>query len=123
MVFSYNHCTPPDAYLVGGMQLFTHLQPLNSVTSRAVYICTHVITSRKLRLKQMWRLTKAIAKMKPDTEQTMKLEQLHKVGSEYELTHGLMAQSVKASEWNSVVVGSNPTQVNFLQLLQRILRW
>ena len=35
---------------------------------------THVITSTKLRLKQMWRLTKAIAAMKCDTEQTMKLK-------------------------------------------------
>ena len=25
-------------------------------------------------------------------------------------THGLIAQSVRASEWNSVIVGSNPTQ-------------
>ena len=32
---------------------------------------THVITSAKLRLKQMWLLTKAIAEMKCDTEQTM----------------------------------------------------
>ena len=38
-------------------------------------------------------------------------------------THGLIAQSVRASERNSVVVGSNPTQVNFLWLLQRILQW
>ena len=29
-------------------------------------------------------------------------------------THGLTAQSVRASERNSVVVGSNPTQTNFL---------
>ena len=47
--------------------------------------CTHVITSRKFQSKQMWRLTKAIAEIKLDTEQTMKLELLHKVGSECEL--------------------------------------
>ena len=35
---------------------------------------THVITSTTFRLKQRWRLKKAIAKMKCDTEQTMKLE-------------------------------------------------
>ena len=35
---------------------------------------THVLTSTKFRLKQTWRLTKAIAKMKCDTEQTMKLQ-------------------------------------------------
>ena len=33
----------------------------------------HVITSRKLQLKQMWRLMKAIAEMKLETEQMMKL--------------------------------------------------
>ena len=35
---------------------------------------TYVITSTKFRLKQTWRLTKAIAEMKCDTERTMKLE-------------------------------------------------
>ena len=35
---------------------------------------THVITSRKVGLKQTWRLTKAMTKMKPDTEQMTKLE-------------------------------------------------
>ena len=29
-------------------------------------------------------------------------------------THGLIAQSVRASERNLAVVGSNPTQANFL---------
>ena len=48
----------------------------------------------------MWRQTKATAKMKPDTE--------------------LTAQSVRASEWNSVVVGSNLTQVNFLFFIYNI---
>ena len=38
-------------------------------------------------------------------------------------THGLIAQLVGASEWNSVVVGPNPTQANFLWLLQRIRWW
>ena len=35
---------------------------------------THMITATKFRLKQMWRLTKVVAEMKCDTEQTMKLE-------------------------------------------------
>ena len=45
-----------------------------------IYIYTHththiyVITSRKFQSKQTWRLTKAIAEMKLDTEQTMKLK-------------------------------------------------
>ena len=46
---------------------------------------TQVITSRKFQLKETWKLTKAIAEMKLDTEQMMKLEWLYKVGSECEL--------------------------------------
>ena len=38
-------------------------------------------------------------------------------------THGQMAQSVRTCEQNSVVVGSSPTQANFLQLLLKILQW
>ena len=38
-------------------------------------------------------------------------------------THGLIAQSVRSSERNSVVVGSNPTQANSLDLLQIIRQW
>ena len=46
---------------------------------------------------------KATAKMISDTEQTMKLEQLYKVGSECELKSWPVAQSVRASARNSVV--------------------
>ena len=38
-------------------------------------------------------------------------------------THGLIAQSVRASQPNSALVGSNSTQANFLYLLQKILHW
>ena len=48
----------------------------------------------------MWRLTKAIAEMESEAEQTMKLESLYQVGSEFELNHGLLAQSVGAAERN-----------------------
>ena len=37
-------------------------------------IFTHMITSNKFQLKQTWRLIKAVAEMKLDTEQTIKLE-------------------------------------------------
>ena len=30
---------PPDAYLVGGMPLFTHLKPLNFVTQHVIVTC------------------------------------------------------------------------------------
>ena len=38
-----------------------------------IYRYTHVITSKNFQLKYTWRLTKAIAKMKRDSEHTMKL--------------------------------------------------
>ena len=60
-------------------------------------------------------LTKVLAEMKSDSEQTMKLEWLYKVGSEWELNSWpLTPQLVGASERNSVVVGLNPIQANFL---------
>ena len=48
-----------------------------------------------------------------DTEQTMKLEWLYKVGSEWEL-NSWPDSSLRACKRNSVVMGSNPTQANFL---------
>ena len=62
----------------------------------------------------MWRLTKATADLKSDTEQTMKLETLYKVPSECELNSWPDTQSVRASERNSAVVDSNHTQANVL---------
>ena len=72
----------------------------------------------------MWQLTKAIAGMKPDTEQTMKLEGYKKLKLALSVSwiHGMIAQLVRAYEQNLVVLGSNTTQANFLWLLQRILQ-
>ena len=53
---------------------------------------------------------KAIAEMKSDTEQTMKLDELYKVGSECDLN----LWPDRPVGWNSVVVASNFTQANFL---------
>ena len=39
------------------------------------------------------------------------------------MIYTLIAQSVRAFEQNSVVVGSNLTQANFLELFQIILQW
>ena len=52
-----------------------------------IYICEicdiyTINSSTKFQLNQTWRLTKAIAEMKCDTELTMNLEWLYKVGSE-----------------------------------------
>ena len=38
-------------------------------------------------------------------------------------THGLIAQLVRVSQQNSVIMGSISTQANFLRLPQRILLW
>ena len=62
---------------------------------------------------------KAISEMKCDTEQTMKLEQLYKVVSEYELTHGLIAQSVRASEQDSVDVAQIPLRPTFYSYFKK----
>ena len=81
------------------------------------YRYTHVITSSKFQLKQTWRLTKAIAEMKHDFEQTMKLEYwggCTKLALIASCTRDLITQSARASERNSVVMCSNPTQANFL---------
>ena len=57
-------------YICSYMYICTHTYIYTHIYTRY----THVITSTKFRLKQTWRLTKAIAEMKCDTEQTMKLE-------------------------------------------------
>lgn len=54
-----------------------------------------------------------MAEMKSETDQKMKFEYLHKVGSE---AQGLIAQSIRASERNPVVLGSNPNLANFTSI-------
>ena len=56
---------------------------------------------------------KAIAEMKCNTKFSLSLS----------WTYDLIAQLVRASERNSVVVVSDPRQEKFLDLLQRILHW
>ena len=75
----------------------------------------------KISIKWAWRLTKAMAEMKSNTEQVMKLEWLLKAGSDWSWTHGQRAHLVKFSEGNTVVLGLNTTQANFLQLLLGIV--
>ena len=76
---------------------------------------THVITSRKLRLKWAWRLAKAIAEMKSDTEQKRwNWSSCTMLALSASWTHGLISQSVRSSKQKSAVVGSNSIQANFL---------
>ena len=49
-----------------------------------------------------------------NTEQRCNWSSCTKLALRVSWTHGLISQSVRASERNSLVVGSNPTQANFL---------
>ena len=55
-----------------------------------------------------------MAEMKSDTEQTMKVDSCTKLALSASWSHDRIAQSVRASEGNSVFVGSNPIQSSFL---------
>ena len=71
---------------------------------------TSVITCAGLCLKQMWRLTKAKTKMKPEHwTKRWNWSSCTKLALRASWTHGLIIPSVRASKQNSVVVGSNPT--------------
>ena len=72
--------------MLGQLSIATSNNPsvVNTICIKS-FCYTHVITSRKFQFRYTWRLTKAIIKTKLDTEQTMKLEWLYKVGSECEL--------------------------------------
>ena len=64
---------------------------------------------------QMWWLTKEKTKIKREHwTKRWNWSSCTKLALRASWIHGLIAQSVRASEWNSVVVGSNPTQANFL---------
>ena len=79
--------------------------------------CRYVVTCARFRLKQMWQLTKAMAKLKHEHwTKRWNWSSCTKLALSACWTHDLTAQLFRASEWNSVVVGSNPTQPNFLQL-------
>ena len=96
-----------------------------------ICIATNVIICARFRLKQMWRLTKAMVEMKHEHwAMRWNCSSCTKLALSANWTHGLIAQSVRAnmslvraSERNSVVVGSNPTQANVLLLLLKILQW
>ena len=72
----------------------------------------------------MWQLTKANTEMKLETlNKRWNWSSWAKLVLSASWTTGLIAQSVRASKRNSVFVGSNPSQANFLELLQRIRQW
>ena len=70
------------------------------------------------------RLTKAKAEMKCEHwTKRWNWSGYTKLAVRASWTQGLIAQSVKVSQWNSVVVGSNPSQADSLWLLLRIPQW
>ena len=93
-----------------------------------IYISIHsaanVITCARLRLKQMWQLTRASTKMKREQwTKRWNWSSCTKLALRGNLTHDLIAQSVRAFVRNSVVVYSNATQAIFLLLILKILQW
>ena len=74
------------------------------------YIYTIVATWARFRLKQMWRLMKAMADMKCEHQtKRWNWSVCTKLALSGSLTHGLIAQLLRAAaEWNnSVIMGSN----------------
>ena len=86
-----------------------------SVANVWTHSATNVITCTRLRLKQMWRLTKTKTEMKCEHwAKRWNWSSCTKLAPRASWTHGLITQSVRVSKRNSVVVGSNLTQANFL---------
>ena len=109
--------------------LKSHSGHLSIVTSKmlqrwiacvSIHSTNSVIASARFRLKQMWRLAKAVTKMICEHwTKRCNWSSCTMLALRMSWNHGLMAQLVRESERNSVVVGSNTTQTNFLQLLQK----
>ena len=73
------------------------------------------VPMRRLCFKQMWQLTKTKTEMRHEHwRKRWNWSSCTKLALRVSWTHGLIAQSVRESEQNSVVVGSNPNQANFL---------
>ena len=74
-----------------------------------------MVTWARFCLKQMWQMTKAMVEMKREQWTARRnWSSCTKFLLSGSWTHDLIARSVRASEQNSVVVGSNSIQVNFL---------
>ena len=86
---------------------------------------THVITYRKLRLKQTWWLVKAIQlKWNVTLNKRWNWSSCTKLALNASWTHGLISQSesVRASERNSLVAGSNPLRPTFYSYFKESIK-
>ena len=79
-----------------------------------IYRYTHVITSRNFRLNKRGDWRRQQPKWNLTLNKRWNWSSCTKLALSASWTHGLIAQSVRASERNSVVVDSNPTQASFL---------
>ena len=100
---------------IGQLSVATSKNPTVMNTICINHSAASVITCARFLLKQTWRLTKAIAEMKCEhwTER-WNWSSCTRLALSVSWTLSLIAQSVRASKRDSVVVGSNPTQANFL---------
>ena len=90
--------------------IYIYINPYVSIHST-----TNVITCLKLCLNQKWWLTKGKTEMKREHKtKRLNWSSCTKLAPKASWTHCLIAQSVRTSERNSAVVGSNPIQANFL---------
>ena len=87
------------------LSIATSKNPLVVNTIRINSFCYNVITCARFHLKQMWRLMKAKTEMKREHwTKRPNWSSCTKLALRASWTHGLIAQSIRASEWNSVVV-------------------
>ena len=94
--------------------IYTWISYVNTICISS-FRYTRVITYARFRLIQMWWKTKAMAEMKREQwTKRWNWSSSKRLTVSVQWAYGLIAQSVRASERNSVVVGSNPTQANFL---------
>ena len=81
----------------------------------SIHSVTNVIIRARFLLKQMWRLTKTKTEMKSEHwTKRWNWSRCTTLALSVSWTHGPIALVVRASERSSVVMGSNPTQANFL---------
>ena len=98
-------CLGTCVYVRMYMHMYMYIISIN-------HSAANVITFARFCLKQMWWLTKAIAEMKCEHwTKTWNWSSCPKEALSARWTHGLIVQSVRASERNSVVAGLNPMPI------------
>ena len=97
-----NHFLNANSFLTSSSQIFFFWF---SQENGSCYYKRNLATNKGNSWKEIWRWTKKWT-----------WSSCTKFALSASWTHGLIAQSVRASQRNSVVLGSNPAQVNFISL-------